>query len=287
VVALTAALAVPAGSAVAATGEDVDGLTLAALARAAAADPAALARLRAIRTVDGRPVDVQAALQGADGPTLRRRVAVLARPPTGGRGADPAAARVRARTILEQRRFHRHDVPRPLRRPIAWIGDRLRPLGHVLRDAFDAVARRLPGGDAAVWALIGLVVIAVAAWTSARLGRRRGAALDRAAASASAAVADSRALERDADAAERRGDFEQAVRLRFRAGLVRLDARQVLALDPALTVGGIAARLHSPAFDGLATRFDEIAYGGRPAGSEDAGAARDAWRQILREAGRS
>jgi hypothetical protein len=261
---------------------DVDAPTLRRLATRAVTDPAALQRLRTVSSVDGRPVDLAAALRGARGAALHRRLAALTatapRRPTG----DPRGA---ARDILAQRRFHQHALPRPLKRPLDWLAERLRPVDRALSDAFRAVAGLLPGGDATLWVGLGAIVLALAAWVSSGLARRRAGAIEADRARAAAVGGrDPRALEREAEHAERAGDFERAVRLRFRAGLLRLDAADILAFDPALTSGELARRLRSPAFDALALRFDEIAYGRRASSAVDARTAREAWRAVLAEA---
>jgi hypothetical protein len=94
---------------------------------------------------------------------------------------------------------------------------------------------------------------------------------------------DPRALEQEADHAERDGDWERAVRLRFRAGLLRLDRRHLIEYRPSLTTGEVARAVGTPAFAEIGERFDAIAYGGRPAEEEDAHAARSGWRTILAE----
>ena len=63
------------------------------------------------------------------------------------------------------------------------------------------------------------------------------------------------------------------MRLRFRAGLLRLDRRRVIVYRPSLTTGEVARAIGSPAFAEVGDRFDAIAYGGRPAEQEDAEAA--------------
>ena len=92
---------------------------------------------------------------------------------------------------------------------------------------------------------------------------------------------DPAALERAADAAEREERWEEAVRLRFRAGLLRLDARRIVGYRPSLTTGEVRRALGSPAFDAVGRDFDAIAYGGRAAGPDDAGAARAGWAEVL------
>jgi hypothetical protein len=93
---------------------------------------------------------------------------------------------------------------------------------------------------------------------------------------------DPRKLEAEANDAERRGDHELAIRLRFRAGLLRLGLAKVIPFRPSLTTGELRRLLTSPEFDRLGSDFDEIVYGGRRAGAEDAAAARAGWDQVLK-----
>ena len=74
------------------------------------------------------------------------------------------------------------------------------------------------------------------------------------------------------------------MRLRFRAGLLRLDRRHVLVYRPSLTTGEVARAIRAPAFAEVGARFDEIAYGGRAAQREDAEAAKRGWRDVLTQA---
>jgi hypothetical protein len=115
-----------------------------------------------------------------------------------------------------------------------------------------------------------------------RTARRRAAAATAAAARAAGARAESPAsLERRAEEAERRGAHEEALRLRFRAGLLRLDARGTIELRPSLPTGEVARTLRSSDFDRLAGDFDAVVYGGRPAEPEDVDAARRGWAAVL------
>ena len=82
---------------------------------------------------------------------------------------------------------------------------------------------------------------------------------------------DPAALEREADRAAAAGEWETAVRLRFRAGLLRLDARELIEYRPSLTTGEVAAAVGSPTFERVGADFDAIAYGGRAAGEQDDG----------------
>jgi hypothetical protein len=90
-------------------------------------------------------------------------------------------------------------------------------------------------------------------------------------------------LERAAEEAERSGDWERAVRLRFRAGLLRLDEARVLPFRESITSGEVARKLRSREFDGVARAFDEVVYGRRAALADDATGAREGWRRVLAE----
>ena len=74
-------------------------------------------------------------------------------------------------------------------------------------------------------------------------------------------------LERDAHAAEPPGDLARALRLRFRAVLLRL-ARARRSRARALDRPAVV-RLSARAFDELARDHDEVVYGGRPASRAD------------------
>jgi hypothetical protein len=191
--------------------------------------------------------------------------------------AAPADDRRLAREILEQRRFKGADVPRPFAGPLEWLGDRLQPVA----DWIDRLGRGAPGGPVVLWMLLSALVVAGAAAITSVTIRRRAVAVERALAAALPATEDPQALERAADRAERDGDWERAVRLRFRAGLLRLDRRSVIAYRPSLTTGEVARAVGSPAFDEVGDRFDAIAYGGRRAEREDAEHARRGWAEVL------
>jgi hypothetical protein len=268
------ALAVPP----AATAQAVSSIELTALAERAATDDAARERLLAVETVDGRRVAVREALDGARGEQLERRARQIAASLAAAGEAPPAAAsREQAREVLEQRRFHGAELPRPFEGPAQWIGDQVRRLTEWIDDLGTGV----PGGPPVLWTLLSAGVLLIAMLFTSVTIRRRALAIERARAAALPAAEDPRALEREADRAEREGDWERAVRLRFRAGLLRLDRRRVLAYRPSLTTGEIARAIDSPAFREVGDRFDAIAYGGRPAERDDAEHARRGWGEVL------
>jgi hypothetical protein len=116
------------------------------------------------------------------------------------------------------------------------------------------------------------------------MGRRRaGRQLLAGATRAVGEELDPRRLEREAAAAERRGDYELALRLLFRAGLLRLHRAEAIEFRESMTTGDVARRLRLPEFDRLGTRFDEIAYGREPALKRDVESTREGWQAVLAE----
>lgn len=251
-----------------------------ALAQRAQSDPAALAELRRIDVVDGRPVDLDAALSDASSDELARRLDALAR--SGGGGAEAnASARDDARRILSERRFRESEVPRPFEGFLEWVRD---TFGFVGRP-FEWLADRMPGGPRALWIAIGALALVAAVLFAQRTAERRGGRnLEVAQRRRRAGDADPGVLDRQADEAERRGDLDAAVRLRFRAGVLRLGQKEVIPRRESLTTGQIRRLVRLAEFDRLARDHDEIAYGARPAGPEDAEAARSGWPVVVAKA---
>ena len=270
--AAAALIAVPAAAATSATPAEVR-----ELARRAASDPAALAQLREVDRVDGAPVDLRAALAGARGDELERRLAALA----GGSertGAAPAAARAAAVAVLAERRFSETPPPRPFRRLLNWIGG-------VIDGPLTWLSERTPGGGATLWVLLGALVMLGAAVVAVLLGTRLGGVVvERHARSRDELGPDPRELERLADEAEQRGELERALRLRFRAGLLRLARIEAVPQPETLTSRQLVRLLGSEQFVGLARDLDEVVYGGRAASRADVENARTGWPQVLARA---
>ena len=273
------ALALAAPSPAAA--EAVSASELVALADQAVDDDGARARLLTVDEVDGRPVAVRLALAGARGKEIADRARLIADLATTPRGA-PDEARAQARAVLDDARYQGAGLPRPLEKPLAWLSDRLEPVIERINDLGGGV----PGGPRVVWTLLAILVLLLASMVTSTSIRRRAIAIERERAAAVPAADDPHALERAAGDAERDGQWERAVRLRFRAGLLRLDRRKVLVYRPSLTTGEVARTIKVPAFDEVGARFDEIAYGGRAAEREDAQASQQGWKDVLAEVGR-
>jgi hypothetical protein len=178
---------------------------------------------------------------------------------------------------LNDRRFRRSPAPQPLRGPLQWLGDRL-------RDVYDAAVRALralPGPTWLALAVLATVLVIVAVILLTRSQRVGGLFGEGGASARNAAREDPAALERAADEAERAGDYADALRLRFRAGLLRLGERGAIRYRPSLTTVEVRRALGDETFDDLASRFEEVAYGGDDAAPSDVTAARDGWRHVL------
>lgn len=190
----------------------------------------------------------------------------------------PEDAREEAERILAEDRFHETDLPRPLHGVLEWLGDRLEPLG----DLVAWIVGVLPGGSSAAWLILAAAVLLLALLFATQLVKRRGPpALRRHAGSSAEDTLDAATLEREADAAERAGDLERALRLRFRAGILRLVERRQLD-DPALvTTGSLVRRLRSDVFAAGARAFDEVVYGRRSPTPDDVEKVREGWRAVL------
>jgi hypothetical protein len=275
-------LAAVLGVAPAASATDVSGAELQRLAARAEHDPAALERLRGVDRVDGRPVDLETALRDAEGAELASRLRTLrsgGSAPGGSAASDPRGA---ARDVLAEGRFHQSKAFRPLRGVLDWLSGGVRRVGEAIGGVVSALADAVPGGGPVLWGLFAALVIAATAFLTSRVVRRRAGDVRASAAKPRADPAlDPRRLEREAETAERRGELERAIRLRFRAGLLRLDRSKRISFRESITSREVSRRLRSPDFDRLARTFDEIVYGRRAPQPGDAASTRDGWARVL------
>jgi len=198
-----------------------------------------------------------------------------------GAAVDPDEARRTARSILNGRQYHSSPTPRPFRSQLNWIGDRVHGLFESIGRALSHVPSVL-----AVSVAIGLVALVAVLLVGVVRARRSNPDARRAEAVPAAPVEDPDELERAADAAERAGRLDDAVRLRFRAGLLRLGSRGAIRYRPSVTTGEVRRVLGSDTFDELARTFEAVAYGGQSATSPDVDAARREWPRVVSTAGR-
>jgi hypothetical protein len=197
---------------------------------------------------------------------------------------DSDQARAEAKRILSDRRFQPSRSPRPFEGLFRWLG---RILVDPVRSILSQVGRHLPELGSPPWVVLALLVVMAAVAGTIRLSRDR--ARERFPRGGGRAGEDGLSpedLERQAEEAERRGELADALRLRFRAGLLRLDGVGAIDLRPGLTNAAAARLLRSRRFEALAVDFDEVVYGGRTATTEDLAEARSEWPRLLEEARR-
>ena len=185
---------------------------------------------------------------------------------------DAASARRQAAHILSERRFHRHEVPRPFRGVLHALSKVVEPVLTAIGDLFGRPALGVP--------LAALIVLGALLLVSRAVRRRAWEGL-LAAGERAPRPLDPARLEREADEAERRGDLERAIRLRFRAGLLRLDRARAIALEPSTTSGEVSRTLRSRDFEDVAASFDAVVYGRRQPRGEDVELSRGGWTRVL------
>jgi hypothetical protein len=200
---------------------------------------------------------------------------------------SPATARARAAAILRDRRFHGGPAPRPLHGVFTAIGNAAGAVIDPIRKLVDRITSGFPGGAPVFWLLLAALVVAAAALLTTHTVRRRAAAVERLRGETVGGPGGKSpaALEREADEAEQANDLEHAIRLRFRAGLLRLDLARAIEFRPSITTTEVSDALRSPAFDELALTFEEVAYGGRRAGPPDVDEALSEWPALLASVG--
>ena len=139
----------------------------------------------------------------------------------------------------------------------------------------------MPGGPAVFWGGLAAIVLLVSV-IGAKRRLRRLAPVEPEPRGAGRAQAESpQLLEREAAAAEARGAFAEAIRLRFRAGLLTLGRREIIEYRPSLRTAEVARRLRSEEFDSLARTFERVAYGGSRADAIEATDSRDGWQRVI------
>jgi len=87
-------------------------------------------------------------------------------------------------------------------------------------------------------------------------------------------------LEAKAVEADEVGDHAEAIRLRFVAGLLRLDQEGAIEFYPGLSNGAIADQLQDPTFDQLASQFDGVVYGRRATDRHASRRAAEDWARL-------
>jgi hypothetical protein len=201
-----------------------------------------------------------------------------------GPAVDPVDIDQRITAILSDARYaaERETLLERLFGPLYdWVERMLAYLTDLVMRAFEEILSFLDWGTLQ-W--LGPTLVGIAALVGALiLGRRRARDIERRATIERILElgTDPQELERMAAAAHDRGDHAEAIRLRFVAGLLRLDAAGRIEFYPGLSNALVSAELADDTFDRLADQFDRVVYGRRPATADDSAAAEADWRQLL------
>ncbi len=254
------------------------------------ADTARGGPVPAVESVEGRAIDVSLLGTGDQ----RRSRAAAALGGTTVEPLDPDVLADRAQRILSQPAYA-GESQSVWRR---WLTDN--PIARWVRDVWNRFVRwvleRLSFGGQARDPATGdpnrssyglpflIAVMLGAGLLAARIGRRRRAqereriewfhGIDDVARTPES-------LEQKADAAERAGDLTSAVRFRFLAGLLRLEAGNVIDFRPSITMRELRAAVDRPPFAVAADIFERAAYAPHPVGEADAARHRRAWDELL------
>ena len=203
--------------------------------------------------------------------------------------SQPSAEQLReqAHHILQGRKFKGTKTPAPFRGVLEALGrffhKLLSPVGGPIGRFF--VRAWEPTIGKVILGLLALTLLLVITLALARRRSVRAVAARRRPGSGRPEDEDPDALEREADRAERAGDLDQALRLRFLAGLSRLHHAGAVRLPATITTGAVGRQLQSPVYDDLGRTFDAVAYGHREVTPDDVAAARDGWPRVLAGAG--
>ena len=189
---------------------------------------------------------------------------------------DSERLREEAERILAQRRYRAQPTASES------FGQWLEQLWYGFLEFLTDVADLIGGPLVLGLLLFGLVVLAAVLITR-NLGHRRAREIEHRIMREQllARGADPAELEREAERAASEDDFATALRLKFRAGLLRLDERGRIRYWPGLTSAEVADLLESSEFEALARRFDQVVYGHQTATAVDFDQARQSWETLL------
>jgi hypothetical protein len=163
--------------------------------------------------------------------------------------------------------------------PARWIWRHLlHPTGHLFSVAFGSV---WPVVAVATAVIMGVVIAAVV------ISRRQRPGIALRGAVTSIGREDPQDLETLADRSEEAGDLQAAVRLRFRAGVIRLEQTGVVVRGSTRTTREIGRLVMSPTFEGLAADLESIVYAGAVATADQVRDAKNGWPVVVEEAGKS
>ena len=264
--ALVLSIAIPAQGVERSSAEFLD------LASEARTDPSAIPALLETTSIDGTPVDADRLL--GDHETLHARLDTV----LDQREVDvDTGASTLAESILVEERFDTAGGVAAGAVIQAWL---LRLVSGILA----AIEESIPGGLGTVgWVLLVGAVVGMGVVARSLLRRRERSIEEQEAAASSEARRRPAALERRASEAEGGGRYEEALRLRFQAALLRLDAHGAIRFHDGITSGQVVERVAHGLLPGLVGTHDEVVYGGRTATIEDVRASKTQWPRVINE----
>ncbi len=220
----------------------------------------------------------------------------IARSAQGDPGGFAASARHQAREILSGSQYQSRPERsfRPLAGVLGAIGrffDRVfgPPWRFLEHHLFHPLSGQLSDVFGNWWPVLVLALVVVGGVLVGRVVIKRRSRPDRQVVERTSPLPDQDPDSIDALArqAELDGDLQRAVRLRFRAGVIRLERLGAVDRGPTRTDRQISERLNSSTFDALATDLESIVYGGSAATAEQAADAVSGWRTVTIEASRN
>jgi hypothetical protein len=157
-----------------------------------------------------------------------------------------------------------------------WIDRQIfRPVGSGFTSLFGSWS---PFAGLVIAVAAGVILALLLVRRRSRISARSGPPLP------SVTIASPSDLDEEADRFATAGEFGRAFRLRFEAGLLRLEIAGLIVGQNTSTDAEISARIGSPTFDRLATRHEAFAYAGESAGAADVRQARTDWPLVPDEA---
>lgn len=261
-------VAIPAAAAT-----EIDPQRLTDLAARAESDPAALDELRGVTSIGDEPVDMAAILDAPPASVAARLKSIAEMGDTA--AAAPASELAEtARSILAGSEYDRGEGVRgeSLSARLADLINRYFP---------EPIARLLT--STTLWIIAGLVALGLVLAFAFRTSRRRAYefSVDSKNGSADFEGLSADEMELAADAAEASGRLDEAVRLRFRAGLLRLGDVGAIRYSDSISTAAVSSRIGSTDFDTVAGTFDRVHYGKIGADQGDVDEARERWPRVL------
>jgi hypothetical protein len=197
----------------------------------------------------------------------------------------PEEAQEKARKILEEDRFRGDGgpppgrAPQPFKAPLSWLGDQLRKVFEPLGRLFARIGNGGPIGWILLVGLIGVLVVIIAKWWARRTVNSKKDSTKKV--KLSKRIAE---LEQAAKDAAEAGRYAEAIRLRFQAGLLRLEDDGRVTKVERKPNADVVAAVPAQSLRPLANLHDRLAYSEDDASKDDLDRAVVAIDSVIAEA---